>query len=118
MGEVNGAFRESDDRLLPSGTASDNGRSARAFGLAFVIDHIDGLDLDAVQLLHGGGNLQFGGPGIDFERVPTGFSKKIEETGYSKSLTANKLSEEYTSQYHAVEDTSVVEDNDIQEYIR
>lgn len=56
--------------------------------------------------------------GIDFERVPTGFSKKLEETGYSKSLTANKLSEEYTSQYHAVEDTSVVEDNDIQEYIR
>lgn len=56
--------------------------------------------------------------GIDFERVPTGFSKKLEETGYSKSLTVNKLSEEYTSQYHAVEDTSVVEDNGIQEYIR
>ena len=56
--------------------------------------------------------------GIDFERIPTGFSSKLEENNYSKSLTANNLSEGYTSQYHAVDDTNIVEDNDIQEYIR
>lgn len=56
--------------------------------------------------------------GIGLDRVPTGFTHKLEETDLSKSLKASLLPESYVFNYHDSHDIDVVDDNNIQDYIR